>query len=754
MSDIFDAFVEPSDKEINSTKPNSQIFESSSSQFTQDSIFYFSERVQNRDLSEIMGTSYLSYAMSVIVSRALPDVRDGLKPVHRRIIYAMNKLGLGPGAKYRKSAQVVGEVLGKYHPHGDASVYDSLVRLAQDFSMRYPLIDGQGNFGSLDGDPPAAMRYTEARMAKACVFMIEDIDKETVDFVDNYDGTQKEPTVLPNLLPNLIVNGTNGIAVGMATSIPPHNLGEVCQALLYLIRNPQAEVRDLLNFIKGPDLPTGGSIYGRANLLEAYQTGRGKCVVRAKTLIEDNKIVVTEIPYQVNKSSLVQQIADLVKEKKIEGIKDLRDESNKQGVRLVIEAKKDTNLQVLLNNLYKLTALQSTLSFNMVALVNQGRQPKVLNLKEILQEYITHRLEVITRRTKFELNKAKKELHFLDGLKIALDFIDQVVNIIRSSQDKNEASDKLQTQFKLSKQQAEAVLQMKLQTLTNLDKAKIETERTNLNRLVQSLQTILDDPQAKTDLLCQEITTLKDKFADSRRTTIFETDADTYDKEDLIEEEKVLVQLTKEQYLKVMPIGVLRQQSRGGKGVSSFDTKDEDWIKSSFICNSHDFVYAFTNTGRVFRTRVFDLPIGSRTGRGQNLVNYLNLQENEKITNILTIPKAVELERKGELVFATQKGLVKRTSLAKYVNIRKNGIVAITLQDGDQLIGVEFSGNSSDHLVLSADNGKTVIFAKSEVRCVGRNSRGVLGIKLQPGDKVISLQITSFDFAQSEQEEV
>jgi DNA gyrase subunit A len=709
-------------------------------------------RVEIRMIENEMRTSYLKYAMSVIVSRALPDVRDGLKPVHRRIIHVMNKMGLTPGSKYRKSAQVVGEVLGKYHPHGDIAVYDSLVRMAQDFSLRYPLVDGQGNFGSIDGDSAAAHRYTEARMARTATFLIQDIEKDTVDFVDNYDGSYKEPTVLPSRIPNLLINGVSGIAVGMATNIPPHNLSEVCQALIYLQQNPEATIEDLANIIKGPDLPTGGTIYGAQDLLTAYQTGRGKCAVRAKAVLTDDTIIITEIPYQVNKSATIEKIAELIKEKRLEGIRDLRDESNKEGIRIVIECKRDTSPEIILNHLYSLTDLQTNINFNLVALVDGGRQPKLLNLKEILVEFLNFRKEVVTRRTQFELKQAENELHILDALKKALDFIDEVIKLIRSSYDKEEAAKKLMDRFEFTAIQVDAILQMRLQTLTNLDKNKIEDKRQNLLTLIDSLKEILENPAVKAALIAQEINEASEKLSSPRRTLIISHPIGNYNKEDYIEDEEVLVQLTNEQYLKVLPLDTFKQQGRGGKGVNSFNAKEEDWIKSSKVANSHDFVYAFTNSGRVFRTRVFDLPSGSRTGRGQNLINFFELKGNEKISTILTLTKDQEEAKEGCLIFATKCGVVKKTSMEEFSSINRSGKIAINLDDEDNLIEVGYSSSHEENIILSASNGKTLIFSCEKLNTLGRSARGVRGIKIDKKDKLISLQISPFNFEEGGEE--
>ncbi len=711
------------------------------------------DRIETKVLEQEMQSSYLKYAMSVIVSRALPDVRDGLKPVHRRIIYVMDKMGLTPGAKFRKCAQVVGEVMGKYHPHGDLSIYNALARMGQDFSMRYMLVDPQGNFGSVDGDSPAAMRYTECRMTKMTTLLTEDIEKNTVDFVDNYDGSIREPKVLPAIIPNLLINGQTGIAVGMATEIPPHNLREVVAGILALMDNPELTIQELMQYVKGPDFPTGGILYGTDDILQAYMTGRGKAAFRSRVETTEKEIIVREIPYQVNKSDLLIKMADLIKDKRIEGIRNIQDESNKEGIRIVIECKRDASPEVILNQLYKMTDLQVNAHFNLLALVNDGRQPKLLNLKEILNEFIAHRYVVVTRRTQFDLDKTNAELHILDGLKIALDFIDTVVALIRKSADKQEAKTKLMERFNLSDKQAEAILQMRLQTLTSMDKAKIEEERLQKLALVEELMQILGNPEVMKALVGSEMQAAADKLGDDRKTQIIETSLINYNKEDFIEEEEVLVQLTQSQYVKVLPTSTFRQQHRGGRGVSSFDPKDKDWVKTSMICNSHDYIYAFTSFGRVFRTRVFELPSGSRTGRGQNLVNYFNFQEGEKVTNILTISKAQENDKDGYLVFATKNGTVKKTSLSEYNNIRSSGIIAINLKEGDELVEVLLSLSDQDKVIISANNAKTVIFDRTQLNPIGRTAAGVRGIKLKTGYYVIGMQLSQIDFAEGGDDE-
>lgn len=712
------------------------------------------DRIEIKVLEEEMQSSYLTYAMSVIVSRALPDVRDGLKPVHRRIIYVMDKMGLTPGSKFKKCAQVVGEVMGKYHPHGDASIYNALARMGQDFSMRCELVDPQGNFGSIDGDSPAAMRYTECRMTRAATLLTVDIDKNTVDFVDNYDGSLKEPKVLPALLPNLLINGSTGIAVGMATEVPPHNIGEVCSAVIALIENPELTIEELMQWIKGPDLPTGATIYGSAGILSAYQTGRGKCAVRSKATLTEREIIVTEIPYQVNKADLLVKIAELVKDKKIEGIRNIQDESSKEGIRIVVECKREASPEVILNQLYKMTDLQVNQHFNLLALIKDGRQPKLLNLKEILVEFIQHRYEIVTRRTNFDLKKTQAELHILEGLKLALDFIDEVVALIRKSANKEEARSNLMERFTLTEIQANAILLMRLQTLTSLDKAKIEEDLAVKIALINHLLEILNNPAVKQALVCQEIEDAKNKVNTPRKTQIIDASLDNYNKEDFIEEEEVLVQLTNSQYVKILPTETFKQQGRGGKGVSSFNPKDEDWIKAALICNSHDYLYAFTNLGRVFKTRVFELPSGSRTGRGQNLVNYLNFQDGEQVATILTISKDQEADKNGFIIFATQDGTVKKTALSEFQNIRQNGIRAINIDDDNELVGVIYSTSDEDKIVLSANNGKTVIFDRTELRPLGRTAKGVRGINLGKKDKLISVQLSSFNFAAGGDDEI
>lgn len=709
------------------------------------------DQVQPKFLEETMRTNFLNYAMSVIASRALPDVRDGLKPVHRRILYAMHKMGNTPGAKYMKSAGTVGEVIKNYHPHGDQSIYSAMVRLAQDFSLRYPLVDGQGNWGSIDGDGAAAYRYTEARMSPVASYLLKDIEKDTVDMKDNFDGSTKEPSVLPTVIPNLLINGQTGIAVGMATEVPPHNLQEVVDATIALLENPDLTIEDLVqNYIQGPDLPTGAVIYGKQNIINAYKTGKGRATVRAEADLEDDRIIITSIPYMVNKADMIAKIAGLVREKKVEGIREIRDESNKEGIRIVIETKRDASPEIVLNLLYKYSDLESAVYFNMVGLINRGREPKLLNLKELLQEFLNHRIEIVTRRTKFDLKKAEDELHILEGLKIALDNIDRVIQIIRASYDKEEAVKSLIKEFNFSQKQAEAILQMRLQALTNLDKGKIEKEREEKLALIKKLKEILENESVRNGIIKNEMKDAAEKLKSERKTKIFDNNISDFNKEQFVVEENVLLQLTQAQYVKYLPLDDFSKQGRGGRGKTSFNPREDDFVKQSIVCSSHDTVYAFTSKGRVFKIRVFDLPAGSRQGRGQNLVNYLQLQTGETIANLLTLSKEEEASQEGTLVFATKSGKVKRTSLEDFKNTRQSGIIAINLKDGDRLIGVSLSKNDSDNVVLSANNGKTVIFDVAQVSVMGRGASGVRGMKLKEGESLIALEISGFNFSSEE----
>jgi DNA gyrase subunit A len=711
------------------------------------------DRIEIKVLEQEMQSSYLKYAMSVIASRALPDVRDGLKPVHRRIIYSMYRLGLTPGAKYRKSATVVGDVLGKYHPHGDLAVYNSMVRMAQDFALRYPLIDGQGNFGSIDGDGAAAMRYTEVRMNKPAHFLVQDLDKNTVDFIDNYDGSTKEPTVLPNLLPNLLLNGTTGIAVGMATNIPPHNASELIGAIKLIISNPEASIDDLLEIIKGPDLPTGGTALYQDTLREAYKTGIGKVSIKAKARIEDNTIIISEIPYEVNKAECLIRIAGLIKDKKIEGIRDIRDESNKDGIRIVIELKRDTIPEVVLNNLYKQTELQKNINFNMLALVNRGRQPKLLNLKEILVEFISHRVEVITRRTQFDLDGALAELHILEGLKIALDFIDEVVAMIRASKNKQEASSKLQLRFKLSVKQAEAILQMRLQTLTGMDKQKIVDQVEALILLIAELKNILDNPEVLQALMVAELDMLEDKLPKGRLTKIDYDTAVNYSNEDLIPNDQVYIQLTSKQYFKILGVDDFKSQGRGGKGVIGFNAKNEDYVTYSNVCNMHDYISVFTNQGRIYQSRIYQMPQGSRVGKGENLINYFKLNEGEKIKTILTMTKEDMLLENAYLIFGLNDGSIKKTKLDEYKTVNQSGKYALKLDEGQSVIAVALSNSDSDDVVMVGSNGRCGIFKSLKVNSKGRIAGGIKGLVLPKTDtELVNMQVSRFGFTEDEQE--
>ena len=688
-----------------------------------------------------MQESYLDYAMSVIVSRALPDVRDGLKPVHRRILYAMWNIGLKPGAKSRKSATVVGEVLGKYHPHGDMAVYDSMVRMAQDFSLRYPLIKGQGNFGSMDGDSAAAMRYTEAKLANIAEELLTDIEKETVNFIPNYDGTHKEPTVLPAKLPNLLINGTMGIAVGMATSIAPHNLGEIIDGTIHLIDNPDATVDDLFNFIKGPDFPTGGIIFDTNEIKQTYATGKGGVVVRAKTeIIESNggtfKIIVSEVPYQVNKAAILEKIAELVKDKKIEGIKDLRDESSKEGVRVVIELKKDAYPKKILNTLFKLTDLQTTFHSNMLALID-GIQPRVLTLKMILEEYIKHRQNVVKKRTECDLAKAKDRAHILEGLMMALVKIDAVIKTIKQSRDKDAAKINLIKQFKLSERQAIAILEMRLQQLANLERLKIEQELKEKLALIKELESILKSTKKILDIIRKELIDLKKKYNNERRTQIVAHGAKSFSTEDLIPNEDTIVTITKDGYIKRLPPETFRTQSRGGKGVVGLTTKEEDAVEQFFTTTTHSDILFFTTKGRIFQLKAYDIPKGSRTAKGQAIVNFLQLAPDEKISSALPLS---ELGDYKYLVMVTKKGNIKKVDLTDFDNIRRSGLIAIRLKKNDDLEWVKPS-TGKEEIILVTSLGQAIRFKESQVRPMGRAASGVRGIRLKGSDQVIGMDI-------------
>ena len=698
--------------------------------------------VENRTVEDVMEDSFFRYSMSVIIDRALPDVRDGLKPVHRRILYSMNQNGNRSNAKFVKSARIVGDVMGRYHPHGDSAIYDSMVRLAQDWSMRYRLVQGQGNFGSMDGDPPAAMRYTEARMARPAEDLLADIDKDTVDFRDNFDGSDQEPKVLPAKLPNLLLNGQIGIAVGMATNIPPHNLGELIDATIELIDNKEATVEDLLKHIKGPDFPTGAVVYGGAPMKQAYQTGRGSVTIRAVAEIEETKkgrhqIVVTEVPYAVNKSSLIEKIADLVKDKKITAISDLRDESARGSVRIVIELKKDAYPKKVLNQLYKLTTLQTSFHFNMLALID-GIQPRVLGLTEILSEFIKHRQKVVRRRTEFELKKAKDRAHILEGYKIALDHIDEVIKTIRASKTQEEAEANLVKQFALTVIQAKAILAMQLRRLTGLERESIENELAELLRLIGKLEGILADENEILNVIKQELLEMKEKHADERRTQIINYELGKFSDEELIPEEESVVLLTAENYIKRTSVNDYRRQHRGGKGKRGMTTKEEDLIEQLVPANTHDWLLFFTNRGRVFRLRAYEVPAASLAAKGVAAVNLLQLQPEEKITSIIGRPK--DATDDGYLFMATIKGTVKKTPLKDYSNIRTNGLITINLDDGDELRWIKQTTGEND-IIISTSAGQAVRFKESDARPMGRSARGVRGVRLRPNDNVVGMDV-------------
>ena len=699
------------------------------------------DRVEPLSIVTEMQSSYLDYAMSVIVARALPDVRDGLKPVHRRILYAMWSLGLRHSAKFKKSATVVGEVLGKYHPHGDIAIYDSLVRMAQDFSMRYTLIHGQGNFGSVDGDGAAAMRYTEVKLQALSEEMMLDIDKETVDFSPNYDGAHKEPRVLPAKLPNLLLNGGTGIAVGMATNIPPHNLTELCNAINLLIDKPEASIDELMEYVQAPDFPTGGVIYNAEDIKAAYATGRGGIVVRGEAEITENKagqfqIIVSSIPFQVNKATLLEKIADLVKEKKIEGIKDLRDESGKEGVRIVIDLKKEAYPKKILNNLYKSTQLQEKFHVNMLALVD-GIQPRVLNLKSILEEYIKHRQEVITRRTAFDLARAKDRAHILEGLTKALDKIDAVIKTIRASQDKEEARINLVKRFKLTDRQAVAILEMKLQSLANLERLKIEGEWKDKLKLIKELAEILKSKIKVLKIIKDELNEIKEKFGDERRTKIVKSAVDKMTTEDLIPNEATVVTLTHDGYIKRLSPETFKTQSRGGKGVIGLTTKEQDEVKLFFTTNTHDNLMFFTTQGRVFKLMAYEIPVMTRTAKGQNIVNFLQLSPEEKVTSVL---QSEDIAAFQFLVMITKNGLIKRVALEQFENVRRSGLIAIKLKPGDDLLWVKPSTGADDIMLVTAQ-GQSIRFQEKMVRAMGRSAAGVHGIRVKPDDEVVGIDL-------------
>jgi len=703
-----------------------------------DTITTNNGRIRPINLEREMQKSFIAYAMSVITSRALPDVRDGMKPVHRRILHSMEELGVTPDKPTRKSARIVGDCMGKYHPHGDSSVYDAMVRLAQDFNTRYPLVEGQGNFGSADGDGAAAMRYTEARLSKMAMEMMRDIDKDTVDFQPNFDGTQQEPTVLPARFPNLLVNGSNGIAVGMATNMPPHNLGETIDGLVALIENPDITIDELMQYIPGPDFPTGATILGRSGIAQAYRTGRGKLIVRAKTEIEQlsqnrSRIVVTEIPYQVNKARLVESIADLVHEKRIEGISDLRDETDRNGTHIVIELKKDVNANVVLNNLYKHTQLQDTFGVINLALVDG--EPKILNLKEILYYYLEHQKDVVTRRTRFDLNRAEERLHILDGLLRALDVIDEIIALIKASPNGQAAKEGLCAKFAFSERQAQAILDMRLQRLTGLERERLLEEDKQLRERVAYLRTILSDEHKLLEVVKDEALDVKARLADPRRTEITQA-LDDIDLDDIIQEEEMAVTMTHFGYIKRTPSETFRAQNRGGKGVKGQATREEDYVERVLVSSTHAPIMFFTNFGRVFRIKCYAIPEASRTSKGIPVVNLLQLKTGEKVTAMFIVPR--EVEETGFLVTSTRDGFIKKTRIAECMNIRKGGLVLQTVREGDELISVEMS-SGEDEFIIASRNGKCIRFRESDVRATGRGGMGVRSIRLSDGDVVMDM---------------
>ena len=689
------------------------------------------------EIHDEMKNSYIDYAMSVIVGRALPDVRDGLKPVHRRILYGMSGLGVTPDKPHKKSARIVGEVMGKYHPHGDSSIYDAMVRMAQDFSIRYMLVDGHGNFGSVDGDGAAAMRYTEARMTPFALEMLRDIEKETVDFMPNFDGEEEEPKVLPARFPQLLVNGSNGIAVGMATSIPPHNLGEVIDAAVKLIDDDSATVEDLIKIVKGPDFPTGATIMGKTAIKEAYRTGQGKILVRARAEIEESsrgrqQIIVTEIPYQVNKARLIEKIAELVKEKRIDGISDIRDESNRQGMRIVIELKRDANAQITLNRLYKHTQMQESFSVIMIALVD-GR-PKVLNLYEILDEYLKHQKDVVTRRTRYDLKKAEARAHILEGLRIAIDNIDEVIRIIRTSY--NDAKQRLMDTFGLSEIQAQSILEMQLRRLQGLEREKIEEEYQELLKKIAYYKQLLADEKMLMGVIKDELLEIKKKYNDKRRTKIV-ADAEELDEEDLIAEEKVAVTLTHLGYLKRVPADTYKAQKRGGKGITGLTTRENDFVKNLIITSTHDYLMFFTNLGKAYRIKAYEIPEAHRTAKGTPAVNFLNLMQRERITAVMPVK---EFESEKYLIAVTKQGIIKKVDMAQFDTNRKAGLIAINLKDGDELIGIKETTGTSNVIIVTK-NGKCICFSEDDVRPMGRLAGGVRAITLEKDDEVVAMEL-------------
>ncbi|MEY4480210.1 MAG: hypothetical protein RLZZ267_888 [Bacillota bacterium] len=697
--------------------------------------------VRNRDIGAEMRSSFMDYAMSIIASRALPDVRDGLKPVHRRILYAMSELGMSPDKPYKKSARIVGEVIGKYHPHGDSAVYETMVRMAQDFSLRCTLVDGHGNFGSIDGDSAAAMRYTEARLSKIAMELLRDLNKDTVDFVPNYDGEEKEPAVMPARFPNLIVNGVSGIAVGMATNIPPHNLTEVIEGTQALIRDPDLTPMDLMQYIKGPDFPTAGFLMGREGIKQAYATGRGSVTMRARTEIEESgnkaRIIVSELPYQVIKAKLIEKIAELVREKKLDGITDLRDESDRNGMRIVIELRRDANPNIVLNNLFKHTAMQTNFGINMLALVNG--EPKVLNMKDVLYHYIQHQIEVIRRRTEYELRKAEARAHILEGLRVALDNLDEVISIIRGSRTGDEAKERLQTRFLFSNEQVQAILDMRLQRLTGLEREKIDAEYAEIMAKIAEYKAILADEQLVLNIIHEELSEIKDKYGDARRTEI--TMGEDILDEDLIPREEVVVTITHTGYVKRLVASTYRSQRRGGRGIMGMDTKDDDFVQHLVSTNSHHFLLFFTNKGKVYRLKAYEIPELGRAARGTPIINLLQIEQGEKINAVIPVES---LEGEQQLFFATKSGVVKKTPLADYSNIRKGGLIAINLREDDELVGVRLTDGTQD-IIMGTSQGLSIRYSEDDVRSMGRGATGVRGIRMREDDFVIDMDVVKPD---------
>ncbi len=712
------------------------------------------DKIIDTEIADKMKSSYIEYAMSVIVSRALPDVRDGLKPVHRRILYAMNNLNLDPSKGHKKCANIVGETMAKYHPHGDAAIYDALVRMAQDFSMRYMLVDGHGNFGSIDGYPAAAYRYTEARLSKIAIEMLSDIEKNTVDFVNNYDNYEVEPTVLPSRFPNLLVNGSSGIAVGMATNIPPHNLTEVIDGLLKIIDNKieegrETDIEELLDIIKGPDFPTGATILGKAGIRAAYMTGKGKLRLRSTTEIETTstgkeKIIVTEIPYQVNKSRMIEKIAELVKDKKIEGISDINDESDRNGIRVVIECKKDANASIILNQLYKYSQLQENYSINFLCIVDGV--PRTLNLKELLQYYLKHQEDVVTRRTQFDLEKASKRAHIVEGLLKALDFIDEIINIIRSNKDIKDSKAMLIEKFDFTTEQVDAICEMRLRSLSGLERDKLDEEYAKLSALIQQLQAILGSENRLLQVIKEELSQVKEKFGDERRTAIVEDEGDLYI-EDLIEDEMSVITMTHLDYVKRLPLSTYKSQNRGGKGIIGMQTRDEDFVKNLFLSSNHSFIYFFTNKGKVYRIKTFEIPEAGRTAKGTPIINLLQLDNGEKVTAVIPVKQNKDNEQILQdeyLAMITKKGIIKKTKISMFNNIRKMGLIAVNLREDDELISVQ-KLTDGQHMFLATKLGMSIRFDASDIRELGRNATGVKAISLNEDDEVVAAEVIEED---------